>query len=174
MQWVPEVFEYYEARPELKELIRFGVSVSSFIRQRDNQAIGLENVFEAQYGVEGLEQVAPLKSLLDKGIKFHIEGGGASSPMRKIQMAVARVDEQGRVIAPREALTREQALLALTRWGARFIGSENEMGSIQPGMLADLVVFDGDIMAGPIETLHERKPVLTLVGGQVAFEAPEL
>ena len=32
IDWVPEVYEYFEARPELKDLIRFGVSVSSFIR----------------------------------------------------------------------------------------------------------------------------------------------
>ena len=89
-------------------------------------------------------------------------------------MAVMRLDDDGRVIAPREALSREAAFLALTRWGARFIGSENVMGSIQNGMLADIVVFDGNLMDHPIEKLHELKPVLTLVGGKVAFESPDL
>jgi len=174
VDWVPEVYEYYEARPELQDLIRFGVSVSSFIRQRDNSAIGVKNVFEAQYGYEALERVAPLKTLLNKNIKFHIEGGGASSPMRKIQMAVMRVDEDGRVIAAHESLTREEAFLALTRWAARFIGSDNVMGSIQPGMLADIVVFDGNILEVPIEKIADLNPVLTLVGGKVAYESPGL
>jgi hypothetical protein len=174
VDWVPEVYEYYEARPELKELIRFGVSIGTFINQRDSEPLGLTNVLEAQYGMEGLERAAPLKSLLDRGIKFHIEGSNPSNPLRKIQMAVTRLDDDGRVIAPHEALSREEAFLALTRWGARFIGSENVMGSVQAGMLADLVVFDGNIMEVPIESIHELKPILTLVGGRVAFELPGL
>ncbi len=174
VDWEPEVYEYYEARPQLKELIRFGVSIETFIEQRDAEPLGIKNVLEAQYGIEGLERSAPLKSILNKGIKFHIEGSGPSNPLRKMQMAIMRVDDDGRVIAPQEALTREEALLALTRWGARFIGSENVMGSIVADNMADLVVFDGNIMDVPIENIHELKPVLTLVGGKVAFESPDL
>ena len=174
IDWVPEVYEYFEARPELKDLIRFGVSVGSFIRQRDAEPLGIENVFEAQYGMEGLERVAPLRTLHEKGIPFHIEGGGPRSPMRKIQQAVTRIDEQGRVIAAHESIDRKVAFLALTRWAARFIGADNVMGSIQTGNLADLVVFDGNILDVPIENIHELKPVMTLVGGQIAFESNEL
>jgi hypothetical protein len=88
--------------------------------------------------------------------------------------AITRLDKYGRVIAAGEALDRESAFLALTRWGARFIGAENEMGSIQPGMLADLVVFDGNLMEAPIEDLPKILPVMTLVGGKVAYESPDL
>ena len=80
----------------------------------------------------------------------------------------------GRVIAEAEAIDRETALLALTRWAARFIGADNELGSIEVGNLADLVVFDGNILDVEIENLHRLKPVLTLVGGRVAFESPDL
>lgn len=174
IDWVPEVYEYFEARPELKDSIRFGVSVRSFIRQRDAEPLGIENVFEAQYGLEGLERVAPLRTLHERGIPFHIEGGGPQSPLRKIQQAVMRVDEQGRVIAAHESIDRKVAFLALTRWAARFIGADNVMGSIQTGHLADLVVFDGNILDVPIEDIHELRPVMTLVGGQVSFESDDL
>jgi len=174
IDWVPEVYAYFEAHPELKDLIRFGVSVGSFIRQRDAAPLGIENVFEAQYGIEGLERVAPLRTLHEKGIPFHIEGGGPRSPLLKIQQAVTRIDEQGRVIAEHERIDRKVAFLALTRWAARFIAADNEMGSVQPGKLADLVVFDANILDVPIENIHEIKPVMTLVGGQVAFEADAL
>jgi predicted amidohydrolase YtcJ len=87
---------------------------------------------------------------------------------------VTRLDEEGRVIGADQALTRETAFLGVTRWAARFIGAENVMGSIKAGHLADLVVYDGDIMNVPIEKLIELKPVMTLVGGQVAFEATGL
>ena len=75
------------------------------------------------------------------------------------------------MVAPQEALTREQAIMAITRWGARFISAEHLFGTIEAGKYADLVVFDGDVMKVPIEQIDQIRPVLTLVGGEVAFEA---
>ncbi len=40
--------------------------------------------------------------------------------------------------------------------------------------LADLVVFDGDIMPVPIKRLDQIQPVLTIVGGKIAYESPDL
>jgi predicted amidohydrolase YtcJ len=178
IDWVPEIFEYYKAHPELKDIIRFGVSLGTVIRQRDNDALGIKNVFEAQYGREGLDRIAPLKTLQDMGIMFHIEGTEPNDdrgfPTWYIQKAVTRIDNQGRVIAPEEALDRNSAFLALTRWAARFIGAEKEMGSIVPGMLADIVVFNGNMLDVPIENITDLKPVMTLVGGKVAYESSDL
>jgi predicted amidohydrolase YtcJ len=175
---VPEVYEFYEANPMLRDLIRFGVSLRSVTDQRDSAPLGLRNLIEVQWGMEGLERIAPLRTLQEKGIPFHIEGteprDDRSYPTWYMHKAITRLDRDGRVIAPDEALDRESALLALTRWGARFIGAEQELGSIEAGKLADIVVFGGDIMAAPIERLPELKPVLTLVGGKVAYESDSL
>lgn len=177
IDWVPEVYDFYQANPVLKDLVQFGVNLRIVIKQRDAGPLGIEDVIEAQYGMEGLERMAPLKSLQNKGIPFHIEGtepgDDDAHPTWYIQKAVSRIDRHGRVIAADEALDRKAAFLALTRWAARFIGAENEMGSIQPGKLADLVMFDGNLLDIPIEQLNELKPVLTLVGGKVAFEVSE-
>ncbi len=174
IEWVPEVFDYYRDHPVLKDIVRFGVNLRIVMRQRDAGPLNIQDVVEAQYGMEGLERMAPLKTLLEKGIPFHIEGteprDGDANPTWYIQKAVSRVDRHGRVIAENEVLDRKTAFLALTRWAARFIGAENELGSLQPGMLADLVVFDGNIMEEPIETLDTLRPVLTMVGGKVVYE----
>ncbi len=178
VDWVQEVYDYYNARPELKQIIRFGVNLGTVINQRNADPVGVKNVFEAQYGMEGLERIAPLRTIMANGIPFHIEGTEPRDdkhfPTWYIQKAVTRIDAQGRVIAADEALDRQTAFLALTRWAARFIDAEDVMGSIQPGMLADLVVFNGNIMDVPIEKITDLKPVLTLVGGKVAYEAGEL
>jgi predicted amidohydrolase YtcJ len=174
IDWHPDVFAFYDANPILKELIRFGVTLDSGLDQRDAEPLGLKNVTELQWGTEALERMAPLRTLQQRQIAFHIEGSGPSSPLRKIKQAVTRMDRNGRIVAAHEALDRQSAFLALTRWGARFIDANDQMGAIQPGLLADLVVFDGDIMAVPIESITDLKPVLTLVGGRVAFESPDL
>jgi hypothetical protein len=178
IDWVPEIYSFYESNPVLKDIVRFGVNLRIVIRQRDAGPLGIEDVIEAQYGMEGLERMAPLKTLQDKGIPFHIEGtepgDDDAHPTWYIQKAVSRIDRHGRVIAAREALDRKTAFLALTRWPARFMGSENEMGMIKPGYYADLVVFNGNLLDVPIEKLNELKPVLTLVGGKVAYEGQGL
>jgi hypothetical protein len=176
IDWTPEVFEYFAAHPELARLIRFGVSLRNALQQRDARPLGIERVIEAQYGREGLERMAPLRTLLDLGIPFHIEGTepkeDSDYPTWYMQKAVTRMANTGDVVAPLESLQREAALLALTRWAARFIGAEADLGSIEPGKLADLVVFDADIMRVPIAQLAAYKPLMTVVGGRVAWEAP--
>ena len=170
-----EIFEYYDAHPELKDknLVRFAVSLTNGVDQRSSEPLGIERLTEAQWGMAGLERMAPLNMIKQKGVPFHIEGSGPSNPLRKIQQAVTRKDRDGRVIAANQAITRKEAFLALTRWPARFIG-DTQLGSIQPGMLADLVIFNGDIMETPIEDLANLNAIFTMVGGKVAFEAPGL
>lgn len=178
IDWTPEVFEYYNANPQLRDLIRFGVSLRAGIDERNAEPLGIDNVIQAQWGREGLERMAPLRTLLDNGIPFHIEGTepdeDKNHPTWIMHMAVTRLSKDGEVIASDEALTREAALLALTRWPARFIGASDSLGSIEPGKLADLVVFDGNIMDVAIENLANLKPVLTVVGGEIAYESPDL
>jgi predicted amidohydrolase YtcJ len=178
IDWIPEVFEYYQAHPELKDIIRFGVTLRTGINQRDAVPLGIEKVVEAQWGRDGLERMAPLRTLLDNGIPFHIEGTepyeDRSYPTWLMHLAVTRISKHGDVVAPDQVLDREEAFLALTRWPARFIGANDTLGSIEPGKLADLVVFDGNIMDVAIEDLPNLLPVLTLVGGKIAYESPEL
>ncbi|MGY8814296.1 MAG: amidohydrolase [Gammaproteobacteria bacterium] len=175
IDWVQENYDFYKQNEAmLKDKIRFGVSLGSAMRQRDADILGYEDVIELQYGYEGLERMAPLKSLVDNGIPFHIEGTDPrNKPMKIVKDAVTRIDRHGRVIAPHEALTREQAILAITRWAARFMSAEDVLGTIEAGKLADLVVFDGNILEVPIEEIDQVETVLTLVGGSVAYEKTE-
>jgi predicted amidohydrolase YtcJ len=46
---------------------------------------------------------------------------------------------------------------------------EENLGSLQPGKLADLVVLDADYLTIPADAIHNIKPVMTMVSGKVVF-----
>jgi imidazolonepropionase-like amidohydrolase len=51
-----------------------------------------------------------------------------------------------------------EALLAATATAALALGLEDQIGTVQPGRLADLVVVDGDVLAEP-EVLLDRSRI---------------
>ena len=62
-------------------------------------------------------------------------------------------------------------MIAHTRKNAYFVFQENNLGSIQPGKLADLVVLDRDYLTIPADQIKDIKPVMTMVGGRVVYDA---
>lgn len=74
---------------------------------------------------------------------------------------------------PDQRLPLEVALAALTREAAWAEHAEHRKGRIVPGLHADLVVLDADLeILSPAE-LASVRPRLTLVGGDVVFDATE-
>lgn len=174
VDWLPQVIE--KASQKAEDLnIRFGVGLDEALDQRDNDFEGIDEVITSTFGMEGAERWAPLKTLLDAGIPIHIEGSDPDEfpqewPHWFIQRAVTRENANtGEIIAPEEALTRKEALTALTRWGARFMGMEDEFGSIEEGKWADLVVLDDDLLEVPADQIEQLRPLATFVGGQPSF-----
>jgi predicted amidohydrolase YtcJ len=75
------------------------------------------------------------------------------------------------VWGPDQAVDRMQALRMVTIGAARFISEEKMLGSIEKGKYADIVVLNGDYMAVPNDGIDELEPVMTIVGGKIAFDA---
>ena len=92
-----------------------------------------------------------------------------SNPFYTLGFAVT-----GRMIGGREVnrqtITREEALIAHTRSNAWFIFQESNLGSIQSGKYADLVVLDRDYLTIPAEQIKDIKPVMTMVGGKIVHQ----
>ena len=74
----------------------------------------------------------------------------------------------------RQSVSREQALIAHTRSNALFIFQENNLGSLQPGKYADLVVLDRNYLAVPAAQIKDIRPVMTMVGGRIVYSAPRM
>ncbi|WP_432082734.1 amidohydrolase [Streptomyces sp. WAC 04229] len=74
-------------------------------------------------------------------------------------------------VGPRQALTAEQALAALTRAPATVAGEHHDAGRIREGHRADLTGFAADPLRLPAQELPEAPIRLTVVDGRVVHQA---
>lgn len=70
-----------------------------------------------------------------------------------------------------EAITREQALLAMTKNVARMWHQENRIGSLEIGKIANMSVLDTDLLHDDIEKLPFAQVISTVVDGEEVFRA---
>jgi predicted amidohydrolase YtcJ len=68
-------------------------------------------------------------------------------------------------------LSVTRAIHAMTIDAAYSLHQETETGSLETGKLADLIVIDRDLFAIPPEEIGGTKVLMTLVGGQVVYDA---
>jgi len=140
---------------------------------------------EAAMLYQGTERVynwAPIKSYVTAGLHpslegtfwetTGVEGRGIPAAFFWIGKSITRKDEKyHKVWNPKEALTRQEALWASTRWSAEQLAEDKELGSIEPGKEADLVIIDKDYMTVPPDDIEKIKVLLTMVGGRVVWDA---
>src|SRR5690606_12082222 len=87
-----------------------------------------------------------------------------------IWQAVARKDRStGRVIAPDQRISREDALRAATIDGAYLTFEEKEKGSIEPGKLADFVCLTEDPLTVDEDAIKDIEAEFTVVGGRITY-----
>jgi predicted amidohydrolase YtcJ len=95
-------------------------------------------------------------------------------PRLGLNMAVNRTTPQGGPPGgwlPNERLPLMQALEAYTAGSAFAAFAETGTGSLRPGMLADITVFDRDLLSEPPAELLSAQVRATIVGGQPIYEA---
>lgn len=95
-------------------------------------------------------------------------------PMIEFYAAVARKSikgESGPGWHPEQAVTREQALKMFTIWPAFASFQEKNKGSIEPGKLADFTVLSADIMKIPTPDILKTQNEMTIIGGEIVYEA---
>ncbi len=140
-------------------------------------AAGVSRVYGEEYAHRWM---LPVRSLIDAGAKVSYGADTHDDPQRQpmfsLEVLVTRKVMDGRVFGSREALDRASALLMLTRWGAGYVLRDQELGSLEPGKLADLVVLDGNPLDPGIadENLSEIKVLATIIGGEVAYDPDNL
>ena len=71
---------------------------------------------------------------------------------------------------PEERLSMDEAIALYTAGSAYAEFQEADKGTLAAGKLADLVVWDRDLMAVPPQEVLQAKPALTAVGGRTVYE----
>lgn len=94
-------------------------------------------------------------------------------PLLGLNMAVNRTTADGEPPGgwiPTERIAMAQALEAYTSGAAYAEFTEAEKGALGPGMLADITIFDRDLLAIPSHEVLSAQVVFTIVGGLISFE----
>jgi predicted amidohydrolase YtcJ len=99
----------------------------------------------------------PYKSMLKKGIELVFSTDAPVvknlNPFQSIQSAVTRQTSDKQTIAYKEKITIKQGLYAYTYMGAKVLGLEKELGSIEKGKWADLIILDKNPLTTKTEDL---------------------
>lgn len=164
----------FQSEEDIHRAARLGVGM-------DIQPIWLRedaHTLAAQFGYERLRWFQPLRSLVRAGVTV---GGGSDhmqkiGPLRSINpyhpflgmyTAISRRGRSyDRALHPEEALSREDAIRFYTIRNAYLIRRETEIGSLEPGKWADLIVLDRDPLTCGLEDLPGTRVLTTYVEGR--------
>jgi len=116
------------------------------------------------------------KSLISSGAEIAI-GSDAPvcevNPFHAIYCALERKDfDDGPEIRfyPKEKISMEEAVYAYTMGGAKALGLEKEIGSIEKGKYADFIHISNDIFKIETDSLRNTEVLHTFVGGEIVYE----
>ena len=104
-------------------------------------------------GPERSQRLMPWRSLLDAGVPVSFGTDWAAGPINPaygLLIAALRMDCNGNThVGPREKVPVEEGIRLWTLGSARNLFLEDEIGSLEPGKQADLVVFNTDLRKMP-------------------------
>ena len=96
-----------------------------------------------------------------------------ADPLVGMRDAVLRRTGSGRVLGPGERLAVRDALAMYTTQAAFAMHRERDIGSLEPGKLADFVVLDRNPLDTEPERITDIRVLATVVGGQPVFQADD-
>lgn len=128
-------------------------------------------------GPERVERMYPLGSIERAG--GTIAGGSdwsvsSLNPLQAIETAVTRQDASGvieGVLNPNERVSLETMLAAYTSHGAYVMHHDDQVGTIEPGKLADLAVLERNLFEVPPREIGEVEVAMTLLEGEVVYDS---
>lgn len=162
---------------DIERFSKLGVIASM---QPDHMAASSREVYSSIIGPEREKNVFLTKSLLNSGASLALGTDFPVSislnPMRQIYTAITRVDSSGNpqnTWHHEQKLTLAEALKAYTYGSAYGCFREHELGTLEAGKLADLVVLDRNLFDIPESEVLKTKVELTINDGKVVYKSEE-
>lgn len=123
--------------------------------------------------LEGPHSGPLYRTLIDSGIKL---GAGSDGPLLgplnpwlSIYYMVTGKNSAGRLVNPEQTLSRMEALSLYTADNAWFTFDESELGSLEVGKVADLVILNKNYLSVPLEEIKALRSILTMVAGNIVY-----
>ena len=130
--------------------------------------------FVTSLGAARAERMKPARTYLNAGVPLAGSSDSTVSdynPFVGMATMVRRRTISGLVLDQGERLTRAEAIRLYTSGAAFALRRERQWGTLEPGKWADLVVLDRDVLTCPEEEIAAITPLLTMLGGQLVYEA---
>ena len=136
-----------------------------------------------QWGEDRLRHFQPLKSLFAAGVlvaggsdHWHrLDSFSATNPFNPFLGMWIALKRQPRyvdhAVNGEQALTREQALRLYTTNAAYILFREEQVGSLEPGKYADMIVVDRDILESELDDIRDTRVLHTYVNGELVYDA---
>lgn len=135
-----------------------------------------DNPYVDRLGKERSKMTWPLKTLLDTAGVLAIGTDCPvvdNDPFLEIYRAVTRVHNDGNPEGgwnPSEKLTMAEILRSYTYGSAYGTHRENELGTLEAGKLADIVVLDRNLFETNVEDIRSTKVKMTIMDGKVIYK----
>lgn len=123
-------------------------------------------------GMERIRYTYGMRSFLDRGIVAAASTDAPVVPVSAttgLQTMVTRTDIGGNEIWTRECIDLDEAIRAYTVNGAYASFEESIKGTLRPGMLADVTVFETDLDDVPPESIGSVRIDATILDGEIVY-----
>lgn len=172
------IHAYFPHPAVAKRAAKLGVCVDTqpawFYKDGDALAMAL--------GGKRMESFIGLADWIEAGVKValnsdHMQGLDPDkslnpyNPFLTMSVAASRKTESGFELGPNHKVSREVALRMMTIDTAYLNFDEQRKGSIEVGKLGDLAVLNDDFLTCSEERVPAIRPLATVVGGKVVYEA---
>ncbi len=125
-------------------------------------------------GPERANRLDPSGSAVRFGMRHSLHADSPVMPpwtLLSIHTAVNRVTRDGRVLGDDQKISVEEAVRAYTTHAAWFQFREEEIGSLETGKKADMVLLSSDLLTMDSTKIKETKVLKTFLEGRLVFAA---
>lgn len=135
------------------------------------------NSYPLRLGEERCKFAWPIKTILDTGANVSFGSDCPvvdNSPFLEIYRAITRLHNDGLPKGgwnPKEKISIAEALHAYTYVPVYGVKRENDLGTLEEGKIADMIVIDRDLFRASPQDIRDAKVLMTFLDGELVYEA---